>query len=169
MCIVERLDQLYALFLGRFLMLLRVLGVPVLGTADFKRSYQLDDYSCGAHSAYMIARHFGIWWVPYTKVKRQLKTNEDGTTLRPILQFFRKHKLKTNYRPNMYFKDLKGALARDAVVMVHVDGDHLAVVHGMTDSHVYLADPSIVRTFGRRVTKETFLRRWSRWGITVRR
>ena len=140
----------------------------LLGTSDFKRSFQLDDYSCGPRSAYMIARHFGIWWVPYLKVKKDLKTTEDGVTVRPILEFFRKHKLKTSYKPTMYFRDLKAALSRDAVVMVHVNGDHLAVVHGVTDSHVYLADPSIVRTLGRRITKETFFRRWSRWGITVR-
>ena len=147
---------------------LDVVGVAMLGTADFKRSFQLDDYSCGPRSAYMIVRHFGIWWAPYLKVKKDLKTTEDGVTVRPILQFFRKHKLKTRYMPTMYFRDLKAALSRDAVVMVHVDGDHLAVVHGVTDSHVYLADPSVMRTLGRRITKETFFRRWSRWGITVR-
>lgn len=139
----------------------------MLGTPNFKRSIQTDDYTCGPRSAYMIAQHHGID-VSFKEVKRLLKTTEEGTNVKPLLEFFRKRGLRTRYQPTMSFKELKYWLGEGGVVLVHVDGDHLAVVHAVSKEYVYMADPSIIRMPGRRITKEIFKRRWTNWGVVVR-
>jgi len=141
----------------------------VIGTLDFKRSFQIDFHTCGPTSAYMVARHFNSR-VSYSTVKEELNPNREwGTSIRALINFFRKRKFRVGYRPSMRFKELKRALARGAIVMVHIDGDHLGVVHAVSQEEVYLADPSIWRTWGNRIPKERFFERWGNWGLVISR
>ena len=140
----------------------------MIGTGLFPRSLQKDDYSCGARAVYMIAKYFRL---PhrYKEVKKAVGTTEDsGTSVKPMIRFFREHQLKTNHQPQMRFRDLRRALKNGAVVLVYLDGDHYGVVHAVTSEFVYLADPSLVRQLGRRTSKRVFKKRWKNWGITVR-
>jgi ABC-type bacteriocin/lantibiotic exporter with double-glycine peptidase domain len=139
-----------------------------VGRVDFRRSLQTDDYSCGARAVFMISNHFGLG-VSYQKVKTAVRTTAgDGTPVVPMIRFLRERGLKVNHCPSMNVRSLRRALQRDAVVLVHLDGDHFGVVHAMSLEYVYLADPSIFRQRGPRISKVAFAGRWSRWGITVR-
>lgn len=137
------------------------------GTRDFKRSIQLDDYSCGSRSAYMILRHFGHR-MPHAWVKYVLGTNEkSGTNKKPLRALFRRKGLSARIQRDMGFKDLRKALGRGAVVLVDVDGDHYAVVHGVGDKYVHIADPSFIRCPKRRLSHKRFRKRWQGWGLVV--
>ena len=138
------------------------------GTAAFDRSIQMDEYSCGAHAVFMIAKHCGMK-IKYKEVKKELGTNTNGTKVRQMLAFFYRHKFRAHRVSNMRFRELKSYLGHNEVVLVHVDGDHFAVVHGITENYVYMADPSIDRMYGLRLPKKKFKKRWKKWGIAVSR
>lgn len=140
-----------------------------IGTKSFPRSLQLDDYSCGSRSVYAVTRHFGVLR-SHRVLKEELSTNPDtGTAVRQMVRVLRRHGLRVGYRPNLSWYELVKALKVGAVVIVHLDGDHLGTVFGADDRHVHVADPSFVRCFGRKQARRKFLRRWSRWGLVVRR
>jgi ABC-type bacteriocin/lantibiotic exporter with double-glycine peptidase domain len=140
-----------------------------IGTRSFSRSLQLDDYSCGSRAIYSVMRHFGVTR-PHWLLKSQLNTSPDaGTAVHRMIRVLRRHRLKVGYRPNLNWRGLVQALKADVVVIVHLDGDHIAVAHAVTEHHVLLADPSVLRCPGRRQTRRRFLERWSRWGLIVAR
>ena len=122
----------------------------MLGSTEFPRSLQRDCYSCGARSCYMVSEFFGLD-LPYSKVKRLVETDHDGTRVKPMIRFFRSRGLKVAERRTTKMRDLEHALEHGGVVLVHVDGDHFAVVHAMSAKWVWLADPSIFRQLGRRI------------------
>ena len=138
------------------------------GAGAFRRSIQLNGYSCGARSVFMIARHYGIRCT-YREVVTQLQLTKEGTRVKRILQFFQQHTLRVYRSSKMTLKELEKHLQQQAIILVHVDGDHFAVVYGMDDHFVYMADPSIIRLFGRRITRERFKQRWTNWGVVVKR
>lgn len=71
----------------------------------------------------------------------------------------------TGHRPNLTWRDLVKVLSRGAVVIAHLDRDHLAVAHRADDNFVYLADPSLPRLG---ISRARFLRdRFRRWGLVV--
>lgn len=140
-----------------------------IGTRSFPRSLQLDDYTCGSRAVYSVMRHFGVTR-PYWLLKSQLGTTPDkGTTVSSMMSVLRRSGLRVGYRPNLGWRELVQALKLGAVAVVHLDGDHIGVAHGVDDKYVHLADPSIIRCPGRRQTRERFLARWTRWGLLVSR
>lgn len=139
-------------------------GIP---TDEFKRSVQTDDWSCGPRSVHMILKHYGVK-SSYHKILKKLKSSSDhGTTVKDMIRVLRRNKLRVRYQPKMNIDVLRTALSRGAVALVHLDGDHLGVVHALDNTHAYLADPSIVRMSGRKMSRRRFLRRWSCWGLLV--
>jgi ABC-type bacteriocin/lantibiotic exporter with double-glycine peptidase domain len=148
-----------------------LVGVP---EDQFLRSIQLDSFSCGSHSVFMVLRFFGIT-LRHGRVKTLLGTNpETGTTIEPMVRLLRRRGLRVGYRPKIGWRGLLSALARGRVAIVHLDGDHLAVVHGVVRSaegyNVLIADPSLFRCRGRRITTTQFLReRWTGWALLVSR
>lgn len=140
-----------------------------VGTKSFPRSLQLDDYSCGSRAVYSVMRHFSVTR-PHWLLKSQLGTKPDtGTTVHQMIRVLRRHGLRVGYRPNLGWRELVQALRVEAVVIVHLDGEHLAVAHALDHRKVWLADPSLLRCPGRTQTRRKFLSRWTRWGLVVRR
>lgn len=140
-----------------------------IGTKSFTRSLQLDNFSCGARSIYSVLRHFGVHR-PYGVLKADLGTRPaSGTAVHAMIRVLRVNGLRVGYRPRWSWRSLMKALSVHAVVIVHLDGDHLGVVHGADDQRIYLADPSIIRCPGRSQPRQKFLSRWTRWGLVVRR
>jgi ABC-type bacteriocin/lantibiotic exporter with double-glycine peptidase domain len=138
---------------------------PVL--LDIKRSIQLDDYSCGAQSAFMILRYFGKAR-SVTAVARAVGTNEGGTTTRALLKLFRKRKLKPVIKANATLDDLRSAIADGAPSLVSLDGNvHWGVVYGYSSKNIYLADPSLWKSIRVGMSVEKFLDRWDRWAMIV--
>ncbi len=140
-----------------------------VGTTKFTRLLQLDDWSCASRSVQAVLKFFGISR-PHWLLKSQLGTKPDtGTAVHQMIRVLRRHDLQVGYRPSLTWRELVRALKADAVLIVHLDGDHVAVAHGIDDTHVHLADPSFARCPGRRQTRRRFLERWTRWGLVVRR
>lgn len=140
-------------------------GVPV---KEFKRVVQLDGWSCGARSVQMILEHYGKR-CEYRRLTQLLGTDPDsGTPVNNMLSVFRRFELKVSRKTNMLFPELKKDVAAGRVLLVHLDGDHFGVVHGYDDTHVYLADPSVLRAPFRTTSKAAFLKRWTRWALSVR-
>jgi ABC-type bacteriocin/lantibiotic exporter with double-glycine peptidase domain len=119
------------------------------GATHFRRSLQLDFYSCGARSVFAVLRHFDRA-LPYPAVKKRLGTSwSHGTSVLPMVKLMRARGLRVGHRPLMSWRELIRALKRNAAVLVHLDGDHLAVVHGADAQRVYLADPALTRCLWR--------------------
>jgi len=131
-----------------------------------KRSIQLDDYSCGVHSVSMVTRYFGDK-TPFRKLKEELGCTENGTCVHPMIKALRRRGLRVQHNYRMRFRELQVALKKNRLLIVHLDGDHLGVAHGYDDKYVYLADPSIVRLLGGRMTHQAFRERWTNWGLVV--
>ena len=137
-----------------------------VGTCDFPRYLQMDQYSCGARSVYAICRHWGVS-KSYGDVKEELGCTEDGVNVQPMVQFLRAQGFRVGYRPTMYMKDLKKTFEKGGVALIHVDGDHFVVVHGMSNKYIAIADPSFYRCPTRTISKKKFRRRWGYWGLAV--
>lgn len=146
-----------------------LVGVP---EDQFLRSIQRDSYSCGSRSAFMVLRFFGIV-LRHGRVKKLLGTNpETGTAIEPMVRLLRRRGLRVGYHPKIGWRGLLAALAKGRVAVVHLDGDHLGVVHGAVRDaeghHVLIADPSLFRCRSRRITTTQFLReRWTGWALLV--
>jgi ABC-type bacteriocin/lantibiotic exporter with double-glycine peptidase domain len=137
-----------------------------VGTPHFRASYQQDDFSCGARSTYAILRHFGKK-VKYSVVKTQCLTTEaNGTNVQSIVGVLRFYGLMVAVRPGMSIRGLRNALKQGAVMLVHVDDDHFAVVYGRDRKHTYIADPN--RRHIRKHLNAVFKERWNKWALTVR-
>jgi len=136
---------------------------------NFYRSTQEDGYSCGAHSVYMILRHFGRS-VSYKETIRRLGTTEDGTDVIPIIKTLRYFDLRVGYYPRLRYTRLQHLLGLEAVCLVHLDTSHFGVVHGTTARRVFLADPSYRKMkHHRSLSVDRFKERWSNWAISARR
>jgi ABC-type bacteriocin/lantibiotic exporter with double-glycine peptidase domain len=137
-----------------------------VGHAEFARTLQMNSYTCAPCSVFMVLRHFGRR-AQLGAVKKALRTDEHGTHTGPMLAYLRKRGLVARSR-RMNVRDLEAALATGAVVIASVDGDHVAVVHGIDRHHVHLADPAFNRSLFRRVSRSRFRDRWDYEGIVVR-
>ncbi len=133
-----------------------------------RRSVQLDRYSCGAQSAFMILRYFGKAR-SIEAVTKALGTTEDGTGTMTIVRLFRHRGLKPRIKARADVHDLATAVDLGAPSLVSMDdGEHWAVVYGYARGAVFLADPSIKRSLRVRVPTTAFCARWDRWAMVVR-
>jgi ABC-type bacteriocin/lantibiotic exporter with double-glycine peptidase domain len=132
----------------------------------FERSLQLDCYTCGAQSAYMILRYYGKAR-SITHVTRELGTTEEGTSQPQLRTLFTKRGLlaKRINRPTL--GKLRDAIERGCPLLVSLDdGGHWGVVYGYSQGSIYVADPSWYAILCRHRTRR-FLERWDRWAMIV--
>lgn len=140
----------------------------IIGTRDFRRRIQTDDYSCGSRAVEAVLDWADLC-TPHALLKYQLKTRpEHGTTVSRIIAVLRNSGLRVGYRPKLSWRGLVHALKNGAVVLAHCDGDHWVVVFGVDRTHVHVADSSLLRCAGRRQTRRRWLKRWARWGLLIR-
>ena len=142
---------------------------------DFPRCIQLDYHSCGLHAVRAILRFYRVR-VSVTRLKRLLRTDEDGTSISNIKRAFKRFGLvcRTLRKPGL--RDLKAAIDNGCPVLISTwDGEHYGVVFGTSTDHIFVMNPSIdissdgvgsVRTAMR---KDLFRKQWDRWGIVVSR
>ncbi len=132
----------------------------------FKRSVQLDDYSCGAQSAYAILRYYGKARSPQA-IARILKVKADGVSQGPILALFRQRGLRPVIKPRATVRDIERAIRVGAPVLASVDANqHWVTVYGYSKTHIFVADPTLWAPFCI-VPRKAFLRRWDRWAMVV--
>lgn len=141
-------------------------GGKFVGHEGFQRTLQMDNHTCAPCCVLMVLRHFGRR-ATLGSVKRALGTDEDGTHTGPMVTYLRKRGLVASSR-GMGVRDLEAAMAKGAVVIATVDGDHVVVAFGINRRHVHLADPAFNRSIFTRIPRSRFRRRWDHEGIVVR-
>ncbi len=136
---------------------------------NFPRSIQLDYYSCGAKSTYMVLKHFGK---PCTheSVERQLGTTTEGTSPADIKRILKKFGLNVRVNSDMGIHDLKKAIIAGSPVLVSIhDGWHYSVVYGISSSHIFVMNPSLgeMGSIKVAVSKSEWREIFDRWGVVV--
>jgi ABC-type bacteriocin/lantibiotic exporter with double-glycine peptidase domain len=140
-------------------------GIP---TKKFKRSIQMDSYSCGAHATLMALRHFKQTGLTIKDVKYMTQTDKQGTGEEPIISCLRSRGLTAFKLRRLTIPRMRALLGRGHILITEVDGDHYCVVHGIDDEYVYLADPAVLRSASRQTPLREFAARKDGSGIAVR-
>jgi predicted double-glycine peptidase len=136
---------------------------------NFPRSIQLDYYSCGAKSTYMVLKYFGKCCTPES-VERELDTDEDGTSPSDIKRVLRKHGLKVHVNTDMGLRDLRKAISAGSPVLVSLyEGWHYSVVYGYLDKYIFVMNPSLCEMGSLKVavTLSEWRKIFDRWGVVV--
>ena len=142
---------------------------------NFPRCIQLDYHSCGLHATKSILGFYRMR-VSVTRLKRLLRTNEDGTGPSDIRWVLKGYGLvcKTLRKPGL--QDLKAAIHKGCPVLISTwEGEHWSVFYGFETSHVFISNPSVdasedgVGAIRCAVTNRDFKKMWDRYGLVVSR
>ncbi len=134
---------------------------------NIDRSLQLDSYSCGVQSTFVILKYYGkARSVKY--VEKLLGTDKDGTSETAIYKLFRKRGLKVSLRKTATFSTIKDSISNyEAPFLTTIyNYEHYIVVYGFSDSYIYVLDPLIKHPFVR-WNKKKFKDRWDSWGAII--
>lgn len=135
----------------------------------FHRSIQIDNYSCGANSAYAILKYHGKN-LSVEDVRTGAKTSADGTWGNDVIKLFRKKRLSVSIKRSGVWNDIKDAInLKAAPVLISVDDNHFSVVYGYDNKAkvVFVADPSFLVPWFAMDRKEFLQRYWDRWAAVV--
>jgi ABC-type bacteriocin/lantibiotic exporter with double-glycine peptidase domain len=134
---------------------------------QMKRSVQLDSYSCGAQSVYMILNYFNTDKT-LNEIKESLNTTEpDGTDTKKILNYLLKNKLDVQIYEKATISSIQEAISNGFPMLITIDeGDHWVVVYGYSDDGIYVLDSSRNRFLNQWGYGE-FIKRWDENWIAV--
>jgi len=132
-----------------------------------KRSVQLDTYSCGAQSVYMILNYYNKDKT-LNEIKDSLNTNEtDGTDTKQILNYLVDNELEVQINEKGAISSIQAAIGNGYPVLITVDdGDHWAVVYGYSNDGIFVLDSSRSRFLNQWGYGE-FIKRWDENWIAV--
>jgi ABC-type bacteriocin/lantibiotic exporter with double-glycine peptidase domain len=137
----------------------------------FPRSLQTDSYSCGVQCAYAVLKYFGKAR-SINQVTHELgTTSEDGTDEDEIKRLLKRRGLSVFTFNQKSTSQIENAIDSDAPVIAWMKTrreDHWVDVYGYSDEHIWLMDPSLLKTISCRQDKESFKRRWSGFGMIIR-
>lgn len=134
---------------------------------SFRRSIQLDGYSCGAQCAFMILRYFGKAR-SIANVIREAGTTLEGTNQTQLRKLLEKRGLKVRRMKSPTIAQIRQAIRRGNPVLVSSeDDDHWIVVYGYADGTIFVADPSPLLSVGCAHSTRQFLARWDRWAMEI--
>jgi ABC-type bacteriocin/lantibiotic exporter with double-glycine peptidase domain len=132
-----------------------------------KRSVQLDSYSCGAQSVYMILNYYDKDKT-LNEIKESLNTTEsDGTDTKQILNYLMKNGLDVQVNDNGTISSIQAAIGNGYPALITVDdGDHWVVVYGYSNDGIFVVDSSRSRFLNQWGYGE-FIKRWDENWIAV--
>jgi ABC-type bacteriocin/lantibiotic exporter with double-glycine peptidase domain len=132
-----------------------------------KRSVQLDSYSCGAQSVYMILSYYDKDKT-LNEIKESLNTTEsDGTDTKQILNYLVDNKLEVQINEKGAISSIQNAIDNGYPVLITVDdGDHWVVVYGYSNDGIFVVDSSRSRFLNQWGYGE-FIKRWDENWIAV--
>ena len=135
------------------------------GTKRFPGSRGYEEGTCAVHCVAAVFAHHGRK-VSFKKLHHQMKpTPMAGTGTDGLLDVLQRNGFIVGLYASLTLEQVKNVLDVDGQIIAHVDGNHGVVLHGLSDTHAYIADS------GRWLTRqrlETFLGRWTlREGIVV--
>jgi len=142
---------------------------------NFPRCIQLDYHSCGLHAVRSIL-HFYQIRVSTTRLKRLLRTDEDGTSPSDIKRVLKGYGLECQTLQKPTLRDLKAAINEGCPMLISTwEGEHWSVFYGYEASHAFISNPSLdassdgVGAIRCAVTKREFKKMWDRYGLVVSR
>jgi ATP-binding cassette subfamily B protein len=119
----------------------------------FPHVYQIDEMDCGAACLAMVCRHFGRS-VSLALIRKLVYTSVDGTSLRGLCRAGAELGLAARAVQATPIDLYKMTLP----AIVHWQGNHWVVLHGVDRTHLRIADPAIGL---RRLPRPEFEARWS--------
>ncbi|MDP1675313.1 MAG: cysteine peptidase family C39 domain-containing protein [Bacteroidota bacterium] len=137
--------------------------------SNFSRSVQIDQYSCGAKSTYMVLKYFGKRCT-HESVERQLGTTIEGTSRKDIKRVLKEYGLNIQVNSNMGIRDLKSAIKTGSPVIVSLYSNcHYSVVYGFSDTQIFVMNPSLGEMGSIKITvrKSEWREIFDRWGVVV--
>lgn len=137
---------------------------------EFPKLRQAFQYSCGASAAQMIMEFYG-YDENEKAIMESLKTKESGTTIDPVVRYFKKKGFKVEDGEGTV-DDIKKWIDKCVPVILTIQawGDedkksykgykdgHYVVAVGYTDEHIVFSDPSSV--YGAYLTYDELDKRW---------
>lgn len=139
---------------------------PIL--LDINKSVQLDRFSCGIHSAFMILNYFNK-----VKYLREINYNlehlkKDGIDTEPLLKIIRNFNCSVKVNSNAFLSDITKSINDKNPILISVDdGEHWVVVYGYSMNSIFVLDPSPLSAIRCRWNVKTFLKRWDENWIAV--
>jgi len=132
-----------------------------------KRSVQLDSYSCGAQSVYMILSYYDKNKT-LNEIKESLNTTElDGTGTKQILNYLISNGLDVQINEKGAISSIQAAIGNGYPVLITVDDeDHWVIVYGYSDDGIFVLDSSRSRFLNQWGYGE-FIKRWDENWIAV--
>jgi len=132
-----------------------------------KRSVQLDSYSCGAQSVYMILDYYNKDKT-LNEIKESLNTNEsDGTDTKQLLNYLVSNGLDVQINTKGVISSIQAAIGNGYPVLIALDdSDHWAVVCGYSNDGIFVLDSSRSRLLNQWGYGE-FIKRWDQNWIAV--
>lgn len=152
---------------------------PMVILDGFRRSLQLDDYSCGAQSAFAVLQYYGKAR-SIANVTRDAGTTRDGTNSYQLIDLFKRRGLRPVVLKAPTLGTLKAEIRAGNPVLAYVDDrdedgnkdddyGHWVAVYGFGPGSVFVADPTVTRYPWCRHSVERFRKRWAgRWAMAVR-
>lgn len=134
----------------------------------FRRSLQLDRYSCGAQSVFSVLHYFGKAR-SVEAVKKGAGTTTEGTSSRQLIAFIKRRGLRPVIIRSPTVTKIKREISAGHPVIVYVDGDHWAVAYGHEPGFVFIADSALNRAVLCKHSTARFRARWDGWAMAVRR
>jgi predicted double-glycine peptidase len=154
----------------------RLVPVPLISQAS--------PWTCGPAALMSVLVYFGVFDDAESRLDAELgATPQDGTRVHDLVAVARRFGLAADARTALDLDDLKGELARGAVVIValqawapgavtdwrsHWEDGHYVVVVGVSDDRVYFMDPS-VRTGYAYLPRAEFVDRWHDYDVEAGR
>jgi len=128
------------------------------------RSLQLDFYSCGVQSVFVILNYFRKSPSVDT-IERELQTDHTGTSLGAMERVFKKRGFKCWIIRKLSLKQIRDYIDADSSVLITtLDRWRYAVVYGYSEEHVFVVDPSVRCNLFCRIPKKRFLeQQWDKW------
>ena len=147
----------------------------IIGMAEFERSSQGDDSFCAVHTTRMVLRHFGHDSMGFFMLGIALRTDEiEGTLDKEVLRVFRGVGLTARWKTNLNLFDVGEVLDCEGLFVAATTNDtHCVVVHGLTPTHVLVADPGYIagvkinHALPPKTPLKKFLKDWTAGGILV--
>jgi ABC-type bacteriocin/lantibiotic exporter with double-glycine peptidase domain len=137
---------------------------------NFPRCIQLDGWTCGARSVYVILRYYGKRCT-VKSVEKALRTDWEGTDVDDIKKVLTKHGLVCQEKVRGRLCDLTNAIDNGCPVLISTHRSwHYQVIYGYSRNHIYVANSAILGDCGSvwcRAPRKQFIAEWDRWGIVV--
>jgi ABC-type bacteriocin/lantibiotic exporter with double-glycine peptidase domain len=135
---------------------------------DMYRFIQLNRYSCGLVSSFVILNYYGkVDSIDDILYDRRLLA-QDGIDTEPLLSILKANGVKVTVNKNADIDDIKAALIERKPILISIDkGEHWVVVYGFSEDRIFVLDSSLTSSIRCSWTYEEFLDRWDDNWIAV--